>query len=51
VDALASTEAAAPMLPIADTLRRKTAEGFRIEPREDLLRAQTPQGIPLPTPS
>jgi 2-C-methyl-D-erythritol 4-phosphate cytidylyltransferase/2-C-methyl-D-erythritol 2,4-cyclodiphosphate synthase len=45
VNALASSEAVAPMLPIVDTLRRKTAEGFRLEPREDLLRAQTPQGF------
>jgi len=45
VEALGSADAAAPMLPVADTLRRKTAEGFRIEPRQDLLRAQTPQGF------
>ena len=45
IDALGSNDAVAPMLPIADTLRRKTAEGFRIEPRENLLRAQTPQGF------
>ena len=45
IDALKTADAAAPMLPVADTLRRKTAEGFRIEPREDLLRAQTPQGF------
>ena len=45
VDALKTADAAAPMLPVADTLRRKTAEGFRIEPRDDLLRAQTPQGF------
>jgi 2-C-methyl-D-erythritol 4-phosphate cytidylyltransferase/2-C-methyl-D-erythritol 2,4-cyclodiphosphate synthase len=45
IEALGSVEAVAPMLPVADTLRRKTAEGFRIEPRDDLLRAQTPQGF------
>jgi 2-C-methyl-D-erythritol 4-phosphate cytidylyltransferase/2-C-methyl-D-erythritol 2,4-cyclodiphosphate synthase len=45
IEALGFAEAVAPMLPIADTLRRRTAQGFRIEPREDLLRAQTPQGF------
>ena len=45
VEALESADAAAPMLPVVDTLRRKTIEGFRIEPRQDLLRAQTPQGF------
>ena len=45
IDALGAADAAAPMLPVADTLRRRTAEGFRVEPREDLLRAQTPQGF------
>jgi 2-C-methyl-D-erythritol 4-phosphate cytidylyltransferase/2-C-methyl-D-erythritol 2,4-cyclodiphosphate synthase len=45
IGALESADAAVPMLPVADTLRRKTADGFRIEPRDDLLRAQTPQGF------
>lgn len=45
VDALASADAVAPMLSVVDTLRRKTGEGFHIEPRDDLLRAQTPQGF------
>ena len=44
-EALTSAQAVAPMLAVADTLRRKTPEGYRIEPREGLLRAQTPQGF------
>jgi 2-C-methyl-D-erythritol 4-phosphate cytidylyltransferase/2-C-methyl-D-erythritol 2,4-cyclodiphosphate synthase len=43
--ALESADAAVPLLPIADTLRRRTKEGYEIVPREDLLRAQTPQGF------
>ncbi len=35
----------APLLGVADTLRRKTATGYAVVPREDLLRAQTPQGF------
>ena len=42
---LDNADAVAPLLGIADTLRRKTVEGYAIEPREDLLRAQTPQGF------
>ena len=43
--ALDSADAAAPLLGLSDTLRRKTAEGFAIVPREGLFRAQTPQGF------
>jgi 2-C-methyl-D-erythritol 4-phosphate cytidylyltransferase / 2-C-methyl-D-erythritol 2,4-cyclodiphosphate synthase len=43
--ALDSADAAAPMLGISDTLRRKTAEHYEILPRDDLFRAQTPQGF------
>ena len=42
---LDAADAVAPLIGVADTLRRKTAEGYAIEPREDLLRAQTPQGF------
>jgi 2-C-methyl-D-erythritol 4-phosphate cytidylyltransferase/2-C-methyl-D-erythritol 2,4-cyclodiphosphate synthase len=45
VDALEGADAAAPLLPLADTLRRKTATGYDIVPRGDLFRAQTPQGF------
>jgi 2-C-methyl-D-erythritol 4-phosphate cytidylyltransferase / 2-C-methyl-D-erythritol 2,4-cyclodiphosphate synthase len=45
VSALDRAEAAAPLLPVADTLRRKTARGYEIVPRDDLMRAQTPQGF------
>ena len=45
ISALKSADAAAPLLEISDTLRRKTAEGFAIVPRDGLFRAQTPQGF------
>ena len=45
VRALDDAEAVAPLLAVADTLRRKTNEGYEIVPREELLRAQTPQGF------
>jgi 2-C-methyl-D-erythritol 4-phosphate cytidylyltransferase/2-C-methyl-D-erythritol 2,4-cyclodiphosphate synthase len=45
IDALDSADAAAPLLPVADTLRRRTAGGYETVPRDDLLRAQTPQGF------
>lgn len=45
IDALHSADAAAPLLPVADTLRRRTAGGYETVPRDDLLRAQTPQGF------
>jgi 2-C-methyl-D-erythritol 4-phosphate cytidylyltransferase/2-C-methyl-D-erythritol 2,4-cyclodiphosphate synthase len=43
--ALDTAEAAAPMLAVADTLRRKTATGYELVPRDGLFRAQTPQGF------
>ena len=45
VDGLDRADAVAPLLGVADTLRRKTAEGFAILARENLFRAQTPQGF------
>jgi 2-C-methyl-D-erythritol 4-phosphate cytidylyltransferase/2-C-methyl-D-erythritol 2,4-cyclodiphosphate synthase len=45
VDALESADAVAPMIPVADTLRRKRGERYEPVAREDLLRAQTPQGF------
>ena len=45
ISALDSADAAAPLLPVADTLRRRTADGYETVPRNDLLRAQTPQGF------
>ena len=43
--ALDNAEAAAPLLGVADTLRRKAGAHYTIVPREDLFRAQTPQGF------
>jgi 2-C-methyl-D-erythritol 4-phosphate cytidylyltransferase/2-C-methyl-D-erythritol 2,4-cyclodiphosphate synthase len=45
LDALDNADAAAPFLPVADTLRRKTAAGYETVAREGLMRAQTPQGF------
>jgi 2-C-methyl-D-erythritol 4-phosphate cytidylyltransferase/2-C-methyl-D-erythritol 2,4-cyclodiphosphate synthase len=42
---LDSADAVAPLLGVADTLRRKTATGYDIQPRDELFRAQTPQGF------
>jgi 2-C-methyl-D-erythritol 4-phosphate cytidylyltransferase/2-C-methyl-D-erythritol 2,4-cyclodiphosphate synthase len=36
---------AAPMLAVADTLRRRDGEDWRLVPRDGLFRAQTPQGF------
>ena len=41
----AGARGAAPMLAVADTLRRADGEGWAIVPRDGLLRAQTPQGF------
>jgi 2-C-methyl-D-erythritol 4-phosphate cytidylyltransferase/2-C-methyl-D-erythritol 2,4-cyclodiphosphate synthase len=35
----------APLLGVSDTLRKRTEAGYGIVPREELLRAQTPQGF------
>lgn len=43
--ALETADAVAPLLPVTDTLRRRTPTGYDIVPRESLLRAQTPQGF------
>jgi 2-C-methyl-D-erythritol 4-phosphate cytidylyltransferase/2-C-methyl-D-erythritol 2,4-cyclodiphosphate synthase len=43
--ALDNAEAVAPLLGVADTLRRKTATGYAVQPRDELFRAQTPQGF------
>jgi 2-C-methyl-D-erythritol 4-phosphate cytidylyltransferase/2-C-methyl-D-erythritol 2,4-cyclodiphosphate synthase len=43
--ALDTADAAAPLLPVTDTLRRRTPTGYEVVPRESLLRAQTPQGF------
>ena len=44
-DALDHADAVAPLLGVADTLRRKTAAGYAVQPRDELFRAQTPQGF------
>ena len=43
--ALGDSEAVIPLLPVTDTLRRATDRGYEIVPRENLRRAQTPQGF------
>jgi 2-C-methyl-D-erythritol 4-phosphate cytidylyltransferase/2-C-methyl-D-erythritol 2,4-cyclodiphosphate synthase len=45
VQALDDADAVVPLLAVADTLRRRTAQGFAVQAREDLFRAQTPQGF------
>lgn len=45
VEALDSADAVAPMVPVADTLRRKDNTGFRLIDRAGLYRTQTPQGF------
>jgi 2-C-methyl-D-erythritol 4-phosphate cytidylyltransferase/2-C-methyl-D-erythritol 2,4-cyclodiphosphate synthase len=45
--ALDHADAVAPMVAMNDTLRRKTAQGYEILARDNLLRAQTPQGFRL----
>jgi 2-C-methyl-D-erythritol 4-phosphate cytidylyltransferase / 2-C-methyl-D-erythritol 2,4-cyclodiphosphate synthase len=45
VSALDDADAVAPLLPVTDTLRRKGKSGYELVPREDLFRAQTPQGF------
>jgi 2-C-methyl-D-erythritol 4-phosphate cytidylyltransferase/2-C-methyl-D-erythritol 2,4-cyclodiphosphate synthase len=44
-DALDHADAVAPLLGVSDTLRKRTEAGYGIVPREELLRAQTPQGF------
>ena len=41
----AGARGAAPLLAVADTLRRRDGDGFKLVPRDGLLRAQTPQGF------
>ena len=43
--ALDTADAAAPLLPVTDTLRRITGTAYEIVPRKSLVRAQTPQGF------
>ena len=45
VAALDQADAAAPLLPVADTLRRRRGEAHEIVDRDDLVRTQTPQGF------
>ena len=42
---LDAADAVLPVMPVADTLRRKRSEKYEIVVREDLTRAQTPQGF------
>ena len=48
IGALDGADAAAPFLGVAYTLRRKCARGYETVPRENLFRAQTPQGFRFP---
>ena len=43
--ALETSDAAAPVLPVADTLRSKSSTGYELVSRENLFRMQTPQGF------
>jgi 2-C-methyl-D-erythritol 4-phosphate cytidylyltransferase/2-C-methyl-D-erythritol 2,4-cyclodiphosphate synthase len=45
IAALAQAEAAIPLLPVADTLKRETDGSWATVPRDGLQRAQTPQGF------
>jgi 2-C-methyl-D-erythritol 4-phosphate cytidylyltransferase/2-C-methyl-D-erythritol 2,4-cyclodiphosphate synthase len=45
VAGLTHADAVAPFLPVNDTLRRKQGRSYETVPREDLVRAQTPQGF------
>jgi 2-C-methyl-D-erythritol 4-phosphate cytidylyltransferase / 2-C-methyl-D-erythritol 2,4-cyclodiphosphate synthase len=45
VSALDDADAAAPLLPVSDTLRRKGKDGYEPVSRDELYRAQTPQGF------
>src|SRR6202789_118167 len=45
IAALAQADAAIPMLPVADTLKRETDGRWTTVPRDGLQRAQTPQGF------
>ncbi len=44
----AGTEGAVPLLPVADTLRKRESGKWVTVPRDGLLRAQTPQGFAFP---
>ena len=44
-EALDSADAAAPMLPVTETLRRQSGKSFETIARENVFRAQTPQGF------
>ena len=43
--ALDSADAAAPLLPVTETLRRLSGKGYEIVSRDHVFRAQTPQGF------
>jgi 2-C-methyl-D-erythritol 4-phosphate cytidylyltransferase/2-C-methyl-D-erythritol 2,4-cyclodiphosphate synthase len=43
--ALDGADAVAPVLPVTDTLRRQAGKAFEIVSRDNVLRAQTPQGF------
>jgi 2-C-methyl-D-erythritol 4-phosphate cytidylyltransferase / 2-C-methyl-D-erythritol 2,4-cyclodiphosphate synthase len=45
IAALKESDAAIPLLPVADTLKRETDGAWTTVPRDGLLRAQTPQGF------
>lgn len=47
VTALGPDHAVAPVLPVPDTVRRHTGEGWEEVPREGLMRIQTPQCFPF----
>jgi 2-C-methyl-D-erythritol 4-phosphate cytidylyltransferase/2-C-methyl-D-erythritol 2,4-cyclodiphosphate synthase len=44
-DALDSADAVAPLLPVTETLRRQSGKNYETVSRENVFRAQTPQGF------
>jgi len=49
MEALTGADGALPALPVADTLKRDSAQGLLTTPRDGLWRAQTPQAFRLST--
>ena len=45
LDALPDADAAIPLLPVTDTLKKQTGDTWQTVPRDGLHRAQTPQGF------
>lgn len=48
IDALSDADAAVPVLPLSDALKRRAGEALQTVDRENVYRVQTPQAFPLP---